>query len=408
MIVRQFLAGVIVFLTFALSVTAFTADAVLLPDKSSVAALPANDIEVFVRNGCPHCAKAELFLQRLKREQPALKIVSHDVVAEPAALAQLHQLVKNNGLGAVRVPAFLVGGQLIVGYSDEITTGQLIRNALAQTKIPKNQEASGSCEAEQSLSCEADAGLSTHFTQPFFLDFLGHRLSLDEVGLPLFTLIMGLLDGFNPCSMWVLILMISLLAPMNNRLRMFAIAGTFVAVEGLAYFMFMTAWLNLFLFIGLSRISEIVIAVIALLAGLINLKDFRFYGKGFSLSIPDAAKPDIYARMRRILQAKNLAGALIGTVVLAILVQIVEFMCTSGFPALYTRILTLKQLDSISYYSYLLLYNVAYMFDDVIILAIGIITLSQRRLQEKEGRWLKLISGLVMVVLGIYLIVAPT
>ncbi|MEY3761120.1 MAG: hypothetical protein RIR39_2611, partial [Pseudomonadota bacterium] len=298
--------------------------------------------------------------------------------------------------------------QLIVGYSDEITTGQLIRNALAQTKIRKNQEASGSCEAEQPLPCEADTGLSTHVTPPFFLDFLGHRLSLDEVGLPLFTLAMGLLDGFNPCSMWVLLLMISLLAPMNNRLRMFAIAGTFVAVEGLAYFMFMTAWLNLFLFIGLSRLSEMVIAAIALLAGLINLKDFRFYGKGFSLSIPDAAKPDIYARMRRILQAKNLAGALISAVVLAILVQIVEFMCTSGFPALYTRILTLKQLDSISYYSYLLLYNVAYMFDDVIILAIGIITLSQRRLQEKEGRWLKLISGLVMVGLGIYLIVAPT
>ncbi len=408
MIVRQFLAGVIVLLTFVLSATAFTEGAVLLPDKSNVAAVQANDIEIFVRNGCPHCAKAELFLQRLKREQPALKIVSHDVVEEPAALAQLHQLAKNNGLGTVRVPAFWVGDQLIVGYSDEITTGQLIRNALAQTKIRINQAGSGSCEAEQPLACEAGAGLSTHVTPPFFLDFLGRRLSLDEIGLPIFTLAMGLLDGFNPCSMWVLILMISLLAPMNNRLRMFAIAGTFVAVEGLAYFMFMAAWLNLFLFIGLSRISEIVIAAIALLAGLINLKDFLFYGKGVSLSIPDAAKPDIYAGMRRILQAKNLAGALIGAVVLAVLVQMVEFMCTSGFPALYTRILTLKQVDSISYYSYLLLYNVAYMFDDVIILAIGIITLSQRRLQEKEGRWLKLISGLVMVGLGIYLIVAPT
>jgi len=408
MIVRQFLAGVIVLLTFVLSATAFTEGAVLLPDKSNVAAVQANDIEIFVRNGCPHCAKAELFLQRLKREQPALKIVSHDVVEEPAALAQLHQLAKNNGLGTVRVPAFWVGDQLIVGYSDEITTGQLIRNALAQTKIRINQAGSGSCEAEQPLACEAGAGLSTHVTPPFFLDFLGRRLSLDEIGLPIFTLAMGLLDGFNPCSMWVLILMISLLAPMNNRLRMFAIAGTFVAVEGLAYFMFMAAWLNLFLFIGLSRISEIVIAAIALLAGLINLKDFLFHGKGVSLSIPDAAKPDIYAGMRRILQAKNLAGALIGAVVLAVLVQMVEFMCTSGFPALYTRILTLKQVDSISYYSYLLLYNVAYMFDDVIILAIGIITLSQRRLQEKEGRWLKLISGLVMVGLGIYLIVAPT
>ena len=406
MIVRLFIANLVLISTFTLNPMAFAGADVLSPEKSSESAVQSADIEVFVRKGCPHCAKAELFLQALKREQPALSIVIHDV-QEPAALEQLQRLAKNQGLGTVRVPAIQVGGQLIVGFSDEITTGQLIRSALAQSQTPKNQDTSGSCEAEKSLSCEAGAEVPTQAAQPFMLDFFGYRLSLDEVGLPLFTLAMGLLDGFNPCSMWVLILMISLLAPMNNRLRMFAIAGTFVAVEGIAYFIFMAAWLNLFLLIGLSRISEIIIAAIALLAGLINLKDFWFYGRGFSLSIPDSAKPDIYARMRRILQAENLTGALIGAVVLAVLVQIVEFMCTSGFPALYTRILTLKQLDSMSYYGYLLLYNLAYMFDDVIILAIGVITLSQRRLQEKEGRWLKLISGLVMVGLGIYLIVAP-
>ncbi len=411
MIVKLFIAGIVVISAFALNSMAFAQAEVLLPGKSSVSTVPSADIEVFVRNGCPHCAKAELFLQALKREQPALRIVIHDVSQEPAALEQLQLLAKDQGESTVRVPAFQVGGQLIIGYSDELTTGQLIRSALTRAKIPaqtpKQQDASGSCEAKESLSCEAGGEVSTQAPQPFMLDFFGHRLSLDEVGLPLFTLAMGLLDGFNPCSMWVLILMISLLAPMNNRPRMFAIAGTFIAVEGIAYFIFMAAWLNLFLLIGLSLISEIVIAAIALLAGMINLKDFWFIGRGISLSIPDSAKPDIYARMRRILQAQNLAGALIGAVVLAILVQIVEFMCTSGFPALYTRILTLKQLDTMSYYGYLLLYNVAYMFDDVIILAIGVITLSQRRLQEKEGRWLKLISGLVMVALGIYLIVAP-
>jgi len=215
---------------------------------------------------------------------------------------------------------------------------------------------------------------------------------------------MGLLDGFNPCSLWVLMLMISLLASMNDRMRMFAIAGTFVAVEGIVYFIFMAAWLNLFLLIGLSRFSEIAIASIALLAGLINLKDFWFSGTCLSLSIPDSAKPGIYARIRQILQAQNLTGALLGAVLLALLVQIVEFMCTSGFPALYTRILTLQQLSAMSFYGYLLLYNLAYMLDDIIILAIGIVTLSQRRLQEKEGRWLKLISGLVMVGIGVYLI----
>ncbi|WP_333874994.1 NrdH-redoxin [Methylobacter sp.] len=400
-IVKLFIAGLILLATFAL-----TSAAVAEVNKGVESA----DIEAFVRDGCPHCAKAEVFLQTLKREQPALKIVIHEVSHDPAALEQLQRFAKNQGTSTVRVPAFQVRGQLIIGYSDEITTGQLIRDALTQARpaqTAKMADTSGSCEAEQALSCEAVAEPTAPPTQTFTLDFFGRKLSLNEVGLPLFTLSMGLLDGFNPCSLWVLILIISLLAPMNNRPRMLAIAGTFIAIEGLAYFIFMTAWLNLFLLIGLSRISEIVIAIIALLAGLINLKDVWFHGYGVSLSISESAKPCIYAGIRRILHAQNLTGALVGAVILAVLVQLVEFMCTSGFPALYTKILTLKQLDTMSYYSYLLLYNLAYMFDDVIILAIGVITLSQHRLQEKEGRWLKLISGLVMVGLGIYLVIAP-
>jgi len=379
--------------TVGLSSITFAGITPALPTKADESA----DIEVFVQQGCPHCADAEVFLQVLKREQPTLSVIIHDVIQEPSALKRLQIIARNQGIKVVRVPAFQVGGQLIFGYSKEAGTDQLIRNAITKVQTPKIQDSPGSCKIQGALPCEAAQDI----------DFLGHRLSLDELGLPLFTLALGLLDGFNPCSLWVLMLMISLLASMNDRIRMFAIAGTFVAVEGLVYFIFMAAWLNLFLLIGLSRLSEIIIATIALLAGLINLKDFRFYGQGVSLSIPDTAKPGIYARIRQILQAKNLSGALIGAVLLAILVQIVEFMCTSGFPALYTRILTLKQLSSMSYYGYLLLYNLAYMFDDIVILAIGIITLSQRRLQEKEGRWLKLVSGLVMVGIGLYLLLKP-
>lgn len=365
-----------------------------LPTKSEESA----DVELFMQQGCPHCADAKAFLQALKNEQPTLSVIIHDVDQKPETLIRLQRLAQKQGIKSVRVPAFQVEGQLIFGYSKEAGTDQLIRSALTKIQALNIQDGLGSCEIKGSLTCEAAQDI----------DFLGRRLSVSELGLPLFTLAIGLLDGFNPCSIWVLMLMISLLATMKDRIRMFAIAGTFVAVEGLVYFIFMTAWLNLFLLIGLSRFSEIVIAVIALLAGLINLKDFSFFRQGVSLSIPDAAKPDIYARLRQILQAQNLSGALLGAVVLAVLVQIVELMCTSGFPALYTRILTLKQLDSMSYYGYLLLYNLAYMFDDIIVLAIGIITLSQRRLQEKEGRWLKLISGLVMVGIGVYLLLNPT
>jgi len=377
-------------------------------EAPTLAAERQANIEVFVRAGCPHCAQAEMFLDRLRREQPALRVVVRDV-GEPAALARLRQVAASLNVSAPRVPAFAVGGQLIVGYTDELTSGRLIRDALAQNgkHAAPAADAQGSCEAEDSLACGPDAPLPAAASPPegFAIDFFGHTLSLDRVGLPLFTLAMGLLDGFNPCSMWVLILMISLLAPMNNRGRMLAVAGTFVAVEGIAYFVFMAAWLNLFLLIGLSRASELAIAAIAILAGAVNLKDFWAFGWGLSLSIPDAAKPGIYARLRAILQAKNLAGAMAGAVVLAVLVQIVEFLCTSGFPALFTRILTLREPDALGYYAYLLLYNLAYMFDDIIVLGIGVVTLSQRRLQEKEGRWLKLASGLVMVGLGVYLLI---
>lgn len=389
------------------SATFATATASSQASTKDVSAQPA-DIEVFVREGCPYCAKAEAFLAALKQEQPELRVVIRDVLRDPAALERLKRLAETQD-AAISVPAFAVGGQLIIGFPDEATTGQLIRDSLARARPQRHEttRTSGSCKAENRLTCEANTPVPAAKPETFAVNFFGHSVSLDQVGLPLFTLAMGLLDGFNPCSMWVLILMISLLAPMNNRSRMFAIAGTFVAVEGIAYLVFMAAWLNLFLLIGLSRVSEIIIATLALLAGAINLKDFWAFGWGVSLSIPSAAKPGIYARMRRILQAENLAGAIFGAAVLAILVQIVEFMCTSGFPALFTRILTLKQLDSLSYYGYLLLYDLAYMLDDVVVLAIGIITLSQRRFQEEEGRWLKLVSGLVMVGLGVYLLLVP-
>jgi glutaredoxin len=377
-----------------------------VPPPAPTAATSPVVVELFVREGCPHCAKAEEFLARLAKERPELRIVVRDVRKDRTALDRLKEIAQVERVGAPRVPAVYAGGQLILGYSEAAGTDKLIRNALAGrsgTGAPATDQAGAACDAEESLSCAASPEEGA--PQPYEISVFGRTFTLDEIGLPAFTLVMGLLDGFNPCSMWVLILMISLLAPLNNRRRMLAVAGTFVLVEGIAYFAFMAAWLNLFLIIGLSRASQLVIAGLAIVAGAINLKDFWGLGRGISLSIPEGAKPGIYARMRSILHAENLTAAIFGTIVLALLVQVVEFLCTSGFPALFTRILTLRELDPIAYYGYLLLYIAAYMLDDVVVLTIGVVTLSRHRLQEKEGRWLKLISGLVMVGLGVYLIV---
>jgi len=376
-------------------------------DRQAAVSASATTIEAFVREGCPHCDQAEEFLARLGRERPALRIMIRDVQAEPAAMDRLQQIVREQGAGIARVPAIFAAGQLFIGFSDAARTDRLVLGALAGQRggpaVATSE--SSACEAIESLSCTGPTADTHAAGKPgdFELEFLGRTLRLDDIGLPAFTIAMGLLDGFNPCSMWVLLLMISILAPLNDRRRMLAVAGTFVLIQGIAYFAFMAAWLNLFLFIGMSRASQLVIAAIAIVAGLVNMKDFFAFGRGISLSIPDQAKPGIYSRMRGLLHAPTLTAAVIGAVVLALLVQVVEFLCTSGFPALFTRILTLRQLDTETYYGYLLLYDAAYMLDDAIVLGTGVAMLSRHRLQENEGRWLKLVSGLVMVGLGLYL-----
>lgn len=356
---------------------------------------PQPVIEVFVREGCEHCEAAKHFLAELVREQPDLQVSFHDVRRNPDALARLNELSQRAGNAQTGVPTIRVGTELIVGFDTPGSTGAQIRAALNRTAV-RGQGAV--CGVADETTCPAPAADAVE------LPFSGRQISVTDIGLPLFTIVIGMLDGFNPCSMWVLILMISMLATLGDRRRMLALAGTFVFIQGVAYFGFMAAWLNLFLLVGWSRPSEIVIALLAIIAGVINLKDFVAFGKGVSLSIPAAAKPGIYARLRAILRAGPLWPAVAGAAVLALLVQIVELLCTSGFPALYTRILTLQGLDPASYYAYLLLYILMYLLDDIVVLGIGVATLSQRRLQEKEGRLLKLVAGLVMVGLGVYLL----
>jgi hypothetical protein len=188
---------------------------------------------------------------------------------------------------------------------------------------------------------------------------------------------------------------------------MFLIAGTFVVVSGLVYFIFMAAWLNVFLFIGFSRLTQIVLGSLAIIIGGINVKDFVAFRQGISLTIPESAKPGIYTKVRQVIQAENLSAALLGIVILAVMVNFIELACTAGFPALYTEILTSRDLEGWQYYGYLALYNMAYMADDALMVTIGVVTLSHRKLQEREGRWLKGISGLVMLGLGLTLLAVP-
>ncbi len=337
-------------------------------------------LEVFVRDGCPHCAEAKTFLAQLAGERPDLTIVYRAVDRDETALDDLVERSRQAGIWPPGVPTFAIDGRMLVGFDDAEHGGPALLALVDRASPPPGQ-------VETTLF---------------------GTLSASQMGLPLFTLALGLLDGFNPCAMWVLLFLLSLLVRLQDRKRMALVAGTFVLVSGAVYYAFMAAWLNVFLFVGMTDALRWTLAGAALTIGALNVKDFLVPGKGPTLAIPASAKPGLYARVRSILNAEALPASLTAVAALAVVVNFFELLCTAGFPAIYTAVLTQQQLPASAHYAYLGLYIVGYIADDALMVATAVIALGSRKLTERAGRWLKLASGAVMLGLGGVMILHPS
>jgi hypothetical protein len=215
------------------------------------------------------------------------------------------------------------------------------------------------------------------------------------------------MDAFNPCAFFVLLFLLSLLVHAKSRTRMAVVGGTFVLFSGLVYFVFMAAWLNVFLVAGELRIITLVAGLLALAVAALNIKDFFWFKEGPSLSIPESAKPGLFRRMRGVVASGSLGPMLASTVLLAIVANSYELLCTAGFPMVYTRVLTLAKQETWQYYAWLAVYNVIYVIPLLVIVIVFVRTMGARKLTESEGRVLKLVSGFMMLGFGLLLLLAP-
>ena len=335
---------------------------------------------VFVREGCPYCAKAKRFLDTASSERPSLRVVYLSVDRDPSAAEELARIFREANTWPPGVPTFVFRGQALVGFEDAEHTGPVLLAMIDEAAPPSARE--------------VRTGLFG-------------TLSAARLGLPIFTLALGLLDGFNPCAMWVLLFLLSLLVRLQDRRRMALVAGTFVLVSGLIYYAFMAAWLNVFLAVGMTAALRWTLGGVAIVIGALNVKDFFAWGRGVSFSIPASAKPGLYARARGVLNASALPTSLVAVATLAVVVNVVELLCTAGLPALYTAVLAQQNLGAAAHYAYLGLYIVGYIFDDSLMVGMAVIALSSRKLTEHAGRSLKLLSGAVMLSLGVVLILRP-
>ena len=344
---------------------------------------PRTHLYFFWSPTCPHCAEARPAVERIAERNERLVVHSHDVVTHPGSRALYVRLAESLGETARYVPAFAYCETLVQGFRGE---AQLEADLIA---------------------CHGRSHPPSVATPPMVdLPFAG-ELDLADWSLPATTIVLAGLDAFNPCAFFVLLFLLSLLARHESRARMLVVSGIFVLFSGLLYFAFMAAWLNVFLWLGELRWITIGAGAIAIAMSLLDIKDFVLGKRGPSLAIPESAKPSLFARMRRLVRASSWGSAVLGTIVLAMAANTYELLCTAGFPMVYTRVLTLADLPVPTYYLFLVLYNVVYVLPLALIVGAFVITLGSRKLQEREGRALRLLSGFMMLGLGTTLLVAP-
>ena len=327
-------------------------------------------------------------------DNPWLRLQSLEVAESAANRELLGLLAAKVGEPIRGVPAFFVCGRMIVGFDDAEGIGAQLRTAVE------------ACRAAAMRREAIDTVSSTPQDHAVTVPILG-EVDAESLSLPLLTLVLGGLDAFNPCAFFVLLFLLSLMVHARSRARMALVGGIFVIFSGVLYFVFMAAWLNLFLVLERGRLITLGAGAIAVVLGAVNVKDFFLFGRGATLSIPESAKPGLFARMRGLISTESLPALLGGTVLLAVAANTYELLCTSGLPMVFTRILTLNELPASAYYFYLAAYNVIYVLPLLAIVILFTATLGARKLTESQGRALKLLSGLMMLGLGLVLLIAP-
>ncbi len=357
----------------------------------------AQDVRVdfFYGNTCPHCADESEFLAEMEEKYPQIEVVRMGSW-EQENLALLEELYNQHEVPREEwglVPVTFINEYHFLGYSEN--QSKMIENGIrAGLGLPL-------LETEQN---------NNKIKIPFIgeIDISG----FSPLGL---AVVLGALDGFNACAMVALGFLLAVLVATGIRQRVFLIGSVFILVSGIIYFIFISAWLNLFLVLENIKLITVLVGLIVTFFAVFLLKDY-FSGVVCKLCQVKPGKQNFFVRaeqklfmqMQKLVSAKmSLPVTLLGVAVVAAGINMVELCCSFGFPLVFTKILTSWELSALSYYSYLLVYILFYMLDDFIIFLVAVWTLRVTQASEKYLKAIKLISGILLLLLGLTILINP-
>lgn len=340
----------------------------------------------FWREGCPFCDQAEPWVEALDRRFEGLTVEKVGVTRDPMAQAVFGRMMEERGQRASAVPTFILEEEVWVGFSASLAAD--IENAVAARLGVEDRR--------------DDAGASVLDLGP-----LG-QINVAQQPMVAATALIAFVDGFNPCSLWVLGVLLAMIMGTGSRRRIAAVGLTFLLVTASIYGAFIAGVFAAMAVLERLAWIQVAVAILALGFGLVNVKDFLAWKRGPSLTIPDRFKPRIYRGGRKIREERSLPATLAITVALAAGVAMVELPCTAGFPVIWTSLVTEAGIHGTGFLSLLLLYVGVYLSVEIAILIGAVVTLKATRLQERQGRVLKLFGGMLMIALAGVLLVDPS
>lgn len=384
---------------------------------ASVAPISASEtvlIEVIGRDDCTHCADEKAFFQELSREREDFSVRWYDIDS-PADRGLFDRVTESEGLSK-STPITLVGSTIIQGFDRPETTGSRIESLIDEVSISgKNYgfeellAAGGSAGVEKTIGGTCDDGgvCKTPGGDPLLvtIPFVG-TIDAAEYSLPVLSSVLGFVDGFNPCAMWVLVTFLLVLIQLGDRSRVWMVAGLFILAESVMYYLILNVWFSAWDFIGLDRIVTPIVGTLAIGGGIFFLYEWLYSGGTCKVT-------DVGQRARISGQIRKLATEPVtwvtagGIVALALSVNVIEFACSIGIPQAFTKIIELNSSGFLETQGYMLLYILFYMVDDLIVFGLALWGAGKLQMTATYAKWCNLFGGILMIALGAILVFAP-
>lgn len=347
-----------------------------------------NNVEIyfFYGIGCPHCEKEEIALKNIEKKYDNVTIKRYEVsknVKNQNLMVKVANLMKKKING---VPFTIIGNSAYSGYTEGVTD-KVLDNAIKYY----SEHTSGNPVSDV---------IKGNITLPII-----GTINPKTFSLPIITVVFGLLDGFNPCALWILLFLLSMLIGTKDHARMWTLGLTFIVSSAVTYYLFMAAWLNLALVIGNLYWIRVLIAIFAVGGGTLSIKTALKKKDGGCEVVEDKKRSKIFDRIKKFTKEKSLTIATIGVATLAVSVNIVEMICSAGFPAIYSQILSMNHVSNVGYYLYLLLYVIFFILDQVVIFAIAVKTMKLKGISTKYGNIAHYVGGIIMILIGLLMVI---